>query len=142
MSDAAAKRLLADRRLWLMAAYGFVAGLPLPLSGFTFRLWLSEGAVSLAVIGLTAAAGCRCGAAGAVQPGRRPDPNGTCGADPDAVGANRRAVGPGQASARRCRRRALPVPRLCWPASWVRPLLEQPAARAVRDAATSRDAAN
>ena len=33
--------------LWLMAAYGFVAGLPLPLSGFTFRLWLSEGGVSL-----------------------------------------------------------------------------------------------
>ena len=40
--------------LWLMAAYGFVAGLPLPLSGFTLRLWLSEGGVSLAVIGLTA----------------------------------------------------------------------------------------
>ena len=54
MSDTAVKRLLADRRLWLMAAYGFVAGLPLPLSGFTFRLWLSEGGVSLAVIGLTA----------------------------------------------------------------------------------------
>jgi PAT family beta-lactamase induction signal transducer AmpG len=43
-----------DRRLWVMGAYGFVAGLPLPLSGFTFRLWLSEGGVSLAVIGLTA----------------------------------------------------------------------------------------
>ena len=43
-----------DRRLWVMAAYGFVAGLPLPLSGFTFRLWLSEGGVSLAAIGLTA----------------------------------------------------------------------------------------
>lgn len=54
MSDMAATRVLADRRLWLMAAYGFVAGLPLPLSGFTFRLWLSEGGVSLAVIGLTA----------------------------------------------------------------------------------------
>ncbi len=37
-----------------MAAYGFVAGLPLPLSGFTLRLWLSEGGVPLAVIGLTA----------------------------------------------------------------------------------------
>jgi PAT family beta-lactamase induction signal transducer AmpG len=37
-----------------MAAYGFVAGLPLPLSGFTFRLWLSEGGVSRTVIGLTA----------------------------------------------------------------------------------------
>jgi PAT family beta-lactamase induction signal transducer AmpG len=54
MSDAAAKPILADRRLWLMAAYGFVAGLPLPLSGFTFRLWLSEGGVSRTVIGLTA----------------------------------------------------------------------------------------
>src|SRR5690349_25099278 len=40
--------------LLLMASYGFVAGLPLPLSGFTLRLWLSEGGVSLAVIGLTA----------------------------------------------------------------------------------------
>jgi PAT family beta-lactamase induction signal transducer AmpG len=40
--------------LWMMLAYGFVAGLPLPLSGFTFRLWLSEGGVSLALIGLTA----------------------------------------------------------------------------------------
>ncbi len=48
------RALLADRRLWLMAAYGFVAGLPLPLSGFTFRLWMSEANVSLAAIGLTA----------------------------------------------------------------------------------------
>ncbi len=46
--------MLKDRRIWFMAAYGFVAGLPLPLSGFTFRLWLSEGGVSLAMIGLTA----------------------------------------------------------------------------------------
>ena len=44
----------AQPALWIMAAYGFVAGLPLPLSGFTFRLWLSEGGVSLALIGLTA----------------------------------------------------------------------------------------
>ena len=40
-----------------MAAYGFFSGLPLPLSGFTFRLWLSEGGVSLALIGLTANVG-------------------------------------------------------------------------------------
>ena len=40
--------------LWAMASYGFVSGLPLPLSGFTLRLWLSVGGVSLAVIGLTA----------------------------------------------------------------------------------------
>ncbi|HTW26484.1 MAG TPA: MFS transporter [Acetobacteraceae bacterium] len=43
-----------DRALLLMAAYGFVSGLPLPLSGFTLRQWLSEGGVSLAAIGLTA----------------------------------------------------------------------------------------
>jgi len=49
-------RETAGRRahLWAMAAYGFVSGLPLPLSGFTLRLWLSVGGVSLAVIGLTA----------------------------------------------------------------------------------------
>jgi len=45
---------LANRRLWFMAAFGFLAGLPLPLSGFTLRQWLSEGHVSLAAIGLTA----------------------------------------------------------------------------------------
>src|SRR3954454_6334547 len=44
----------AGPALWLMAAYGFVAGLPLPLSGFTFRYWLTESGVSLALIGLTA----------------------------------------------------------------------------------------
>ena len=35
-------------------AFGFVAGLPLPLSGFTLRQWLSEGGAALAVIGVTA----------------------------------------------------------------------------------------
>jgi MFS transporter, PAT family, beta-lactamase induction signal transducer AmpG len=40
-----------------MAAYGLMSGLPLPLSGFTFRLWLSEGGLSLALIGLTATIG-------------------------------------------------------------------------------------
>ena len=53
-SHAARRRRMPDARLWLMAAYGFVAGLPLPLSGFTFRLWMSESNVSLAAIGLTA----------------------------------------------------------------------------------------
>jgi MFS transporter, PAT family, beta-lactamase induction signal transducer AmpG len=43
-----------DRRLTAMAAYGFLSGLPLPLSGFTFRLYLSDGGVGLGVIGLTA----------------------------------------------------------------------------------------
>ncbi len=55
--DSAPARLLADRRLWVMGALGFFSGLPLPLSGFTFRLWLSEGGVSLALIGLTANVG-------------------------------------------------------------------------------------
>jgi PAT family beta-lactamase induction signal transducer AmpG len=43
-----------DRRLLTMAAYGFVSGLPLPLSGFTFRLWLSDSGAALAIVGLTA----------------------------------------------------------------------------------------
>ncbi|HEY4174738.1 MAG TPA: MFS transporter, partial [Rhodopila sp.] len=43
-----------ERRLAVMAAYGFVSGLPLPLSGFTFRLWLSDSGTALAVVGLTA----------------------------------------------------------------------------------------
>jgi PAT family beta-lactamase induction signal transducer AmpG len=43
-----------ERRLVAMAAYGFVSGLPLPLSGFTFRLWLSGSGTGLAVVGLTA----------------------------------------------------------------------------------------
>src|ERR1700742_1176294 len=43
-----------DRQLGVMAGYGFVSGLPLPLSGFTFRLWLSDSGAGLAVVGLTA----------------------------------------------------------------------------------------
>jgi len=46
--------VLRDRRVLVMAAYGFVSGLPLPLSGFTLRLWLSDDGVSLGVVGLTA----------------------------------------------------------------------------------------
>src|SRR3978361_2192464 len=47
-------RMLNRRALWLMGAFGFAAGLPLPLSGFTLRQWLTEGGPSLAAIGLTA----------------------------------------------------------------------------------------
>lgn len=47
-------RPLRDRSFWIMGAYGFAAGLPLPLSGFTLRQWLTEGGTSLAAIGLTA----------------------------------------------------------------------------------------
>lgn len=48
------RTLFADRRLWIMAVYGFACGLPLPLSGFTLRQWMSEGGVSLGSIGLSA----------------------------------------------------------------------------------------
>lgn len=36
-----------------MAAYGFVAGLPLLLSGYIFKLWLNDAGVSLTIVGLT-----------------------------------------------------------------------------------------
>ena len=52
MEQAASRRAVA-----IMAGYGFVAGLPLPLSGFTLRQWLSESGASLPVIGLTASIG-------------------------------------------------------------------------------------
>lgn len=49
-----ARSMRIDRQLGAMAAYGFVSGLPLPLSGFTFRLWLSDSGAGLAIVGLTA----------------------------------------------------------------------------------------
>ena len=87
-----------------MAAYGFVAGLPLPLSGFTFRLWLSEGGVSLAAdrsdreyrprlfaeVPLVAGAGQRR-AAGPAAPAR-PPPR-LAGRDPAGARRRRRAAG-------------------------------------------------
>ncbi len=36
-----------------MAGYGFVSGLPLLLSGYIFKLWLTEAHISLTIIGLT-----------------------------------------------------------------------------------------
>ena len=48
------RTILRDRALILMGAFGLFAGLPLPLSGFTLRQWMSEGGISLAGIGLTA----------------------------------------------------------------------------------------
>ncbi len=51
-------RMTSHRRaLWLMGAYGFACGLPLPLSGFTLRQWMTESDVSLVVIGYTASIG-------------------------------------------------------------------------------------
>jgi PAT family beta-lactamase induction signal transducer AmpG len=49
--------LLRDRRFLVMLALGFSAGLPLPLTGFTLRQWMSESGISLAAIGLTALIG-------------------------------------------------------------------------------------
>ncbi|HEX3990930.1 MAG TPA: MFS transporter, partial [Acetobacteraceae bacterium] len=43
-----------DRGIWMMAAYGFVSGLPLPLSTFTLRYWLSESGAARSLIGFTA----------------------------------------------------------------------------------------
>ena len=50
-------RFLQDRALLIMGAFGFFAGLPLPLSGFTLRQWLSENGTSLEAIGFTASIG-------------------------------------------------------------------------------------
>ena len=46
--------ILRDRQLLLMGAFGFACGLPLTLTGFTLRQWLSESGVALASIGFTA----------------------------------------------------------------------------------------
>ncbi len=44
----------AARNLFFMALLGFASGLPLALSGFTLRQWLSEEHVALGLVGLTA----------------------------------------------------------------------------------------
>ncbi|MFN6955259.1 MAG: AmpG family muropeptide MFS transporter, partial [Acetobacteraceae bacterium] len=49
--------LLTDRRFLILLALGFSAGLPLPLTAFTLRQWMSESGVSLAAIGFTALIG-------------------------------------------------------------------------------------
>jgi PAT family beta-lactamase induction signal transducer AmpG len=53
----AAMALLTDRRFLILLALGFSAGLPLPLTAFTLRQWMSESDVSLAAIGFTALIG-------------------------------------------------------------------------------------
>ena len=58
MTAAAARRwwdalaVYADRRLIIVFFMGFASGLPLPLSGATLSIWLTEAGVSLASIGL------------------------------------------------------------------------------------------
>ncbi len=52
--------LLTDRRFLILLALGFSAGLPLPLTAFTLRQWMSEAGVSLAAIGFTALIGLAC----------------------------------------------------------------------------------
>ena len=44
----------SKRQLFLMGAFGFGCGLPLALTGFTLRQWLTENGVALASIGFTA----------------------------------------------------------------------------------------
>lgn len=46
-------RLYRQKRVLIMLFLGFSAGLPLPLTGFTLRQWMSESNVTLAAIGLT-----------------------------------------------------------------------------------------
>lgn len=50
-------QLLRDRRFLVLLALGFSAGVPLPLTAFTLRQWMSESGISLAAIGLTALIG-------------------------------------------------------------------------------------
>lgn len=50
-------QLLRDRRFLVLLALGFSAGVPLPLTAFTLRQWMSESGVSLSAIGLTALIG-------------------------------------------------------------------------------------
>lgn len=50
-------RPLTDRKLWLLGGLGFASGLPLALTGFTLRQWLTENGLSLQLIGLTALIG-------------------------------------------------------------------------------------
>jgi PAT family beta-lactamase induction signal transducer AmpG len=45
---------LKVRNLGLITALGFASGLPLALSGFTLRMWLSSAHLGLGIIGLTA----------------------------------------------------------------------------------------
>ena len=53
-AESAVPAAMVGARLWMMGGLGFVAGLPLPLSAFTLRQWLSESGISLAAIGLSA----------------------------------------------------------------------------------------
>ncbi len=49
---------MPERRAFIvMTVYGFACGLPLPLTGFTLRQWLSESGLSLGAIGLSAVIG-------------------------------------------------------------------------------------
>lgn len=46
-----------DRRFLVLLALGFSAGVPLPLTAFTLRQWMSESNIPLTAIGLTALIG-------------------------------------------------------------------------------------
>jgi len=46
-----------DRRFLIMLALGFSSGVPLPLTAFVLRQWMSESGIDLTAIGLTALVG-------------------------------------------------------------------------------------
>lgn len=48
---------MRDRRFLIMLALGFSAGVPLPLTAFVLRQWMSETGLSLTAIGMTALIG-------------------------------------------------------------------------------------
>ena len=50
-------RLYREPRVLVMLFLGFSAGLPLPLTGFTLRQWMSESGIALTAIGLSALIG-------------------------------------------------------------------------------------
>lgn len=56
MSESALPRW-RDRRFLVLLALGFSAGVPLPLTAFTLRQWMSESSISLSAIGMTALIG-------------------------------------------------------------------------------------
>ena len=47
----------STRPLWIMGAFGFLSGLPLPLTAFTLQLWLTSFGISVHAIGLVASLG-------------------------------------------------------------------------------------
>ena len=58
---ARALRLYRDPRMLAILFMGFASGLPLALTGSTLAIWMRQGGVSLATIGLFALVGVSVG---------------------------------------------------------------------------------